>query len=254
MTANVQAMPLADQVAVHGRFSGHMGDDGVAAFTAERFRLIRIATRILGDTAGAEDVVQEVWIRWQRTHRAEIHCPAAFLATATTRVAINVLQSAHHRRETSVTPWMDDMSDVARATLDPSANLELNEDAKHAIKVLMERLTATERAVYLLRKAFDYPYSRIATVLPVSAANARQLVRRAGLKLLTARTQPVDELMQRRLIRAFVVASNNGELSDLEVLLVADMRRAPNDDTVHHRVHYTGTPAVEARGGATRST
>ena len=200
-------------------------DDGVAEFTRQRLRMYRIATRVLGDPAGAEDVVQEVWIRWQRTDRDAIENPPAFLATAATRVAINVLQSAPHRRERSVTPWLEDMSTPGTGAPDPAANVELSETAERALVVLLQRLSPPERAAYLLRKAFDYPYGRIADVLPCTATNARQLVRRAQLRLSSAQSQPVSAAARRRLVRGFAAAARMGEFAELEALLVADIRR-----------------------------
>ena len=201
-------------------------DDGVVLFLDQQQRLFSIAARIVGDTTAAEDVVQEVWVRWQRTDRSEVRNPPAFLATATTRVAINVLQSAHHRRETSVTPWLEDMTDGANGAPpgDPAANAEAVEAAEHAISVLMERLGPAERGAYVLRKAFDYSYMRIAEVLPVSAVHARQLVRRAQLKLPSAAPRQVDAREQRRLVDAFLRAAQRGEFRSLEALLVSHIQ------------------------------
>lgn len=199
-------------------------EDGVATFTSQRPRLVKIATRILGDTAEAEDVVQEVWLRWQRTNREAIDNPQAFLATATARVAINVVQSAHHRRETSVTPWLHDMT-VVEAASDPATNAERAEAAEQALGLLLERLSPSERAVFLLRNAFDYPYARIADVLPLSAANARQLVRRAHLRLGSPRGHPVRSNAPRRLVHAFIAAAQAGEFAELEAVLVAEIGR-----------------------------
>ena len=199
-------------------------DDGVTVFIRHRPRLFKIAIRILGDAAETEDVMQEVWMRWQRTNRDEIANPSAFLATATKRVAINVLQSAHHRRETSVTPWLENMTEVVEVVLDPRANSERAAAAEQALGLLVELLSPSERAVYLLRKAFDYPYGRIAEVLPFSATNARQLVRRAHLRLCSSHCQPVDSQVPRRLVRAFLAAAQGGEFAELEALLVADIR------------------------------
>ncbi|MEU1167440.1 sigma factor, partial [Streptomyces sp. NPDC005921] len=97
-------------------------DLALDVFLAQRTRLFRIAYRILGDASGAEDVVQEVWLRWQLTHRASIENPAAFLTTATTRLAINVIQSGRHRHETPADPQAADLGD--RSTQDPLLNAE----------------------------------------------------------------------------------------------------------------------------------
>jgi hypothetical protein len=115
-------------------------DDGVTVFTSQRPSLFKIATRILGDTSEAEDIVQEVRLRWRRTKRDEIENPPAILATATTQVAINVPPSAHCRRETSVTPWLDDMTEVGRScTCRPSLNTESSSVASSRTSVLKGR-------------------------------------------------------------------------------------------------------------------
>ena len=229
--------------------AGITPDDGVTEFARLRPRLCEIATRILGDPAGAEDVVQEVWIRWQRTNRNEIISPPAFLATATTRVAINVLQSAPHRRETSATPWLDNMTNHGRVATDPANNVELAEAAEQALVILLQRLSPSERAAYLLRKAFDYPYGRIADVLPCTAANARQLVRRAHLRLSSPHCQPVSAAARRRLVRGFVAAAQMGEFAELEAVLVADIRRGkPRGDDFSAQATRAGNGA-HSRGG-----
>jgi RNA polymerase sigma-70 factor (ECF subfamily) len=199
-------------------------DDGVTDFTRQRLRLCNIAARILGDRSRAEDVVQEVWVRWQRTNRQEIDNPPAFLATATTRVALNVLGSAPHRRERTVTPWLEDMAGPGRGADDPADNIELTEATEEALEVLLQRLGPSERAAYLLRKAFDYPYARIGQLISCTATNARQLVRRAQVRLSSSRCQPVTAAARRRLVRAFVAASQMGQFAELETLLVADIR------------------------------
>ena len=120
--------------------AGNVKDDGVTVFMSQRPRLFKIATRILGDTSEAEDTVQEVWLGWQRTKRDEIENPPAFLATATTQVAINVPQSAHCRRETSVTPCLDNMTEVGRScTCRSSLNTESSSVASSRASVLTGR-------------------------------------------------------------------------------------------------------------------
>ena len=196
----------------------------VAVFVEQRPRLFKIAYRILGSATEAEDVVQEVWLRWQRTDRGTVINPPAFLATATTRIAINVIQAAHSRRETAVTPWLEDLAGSALDGGDgPEGTAERTEVVELAIGVLLERLNPAERAAYVLRKGFDYPYHTIAAVLHVSVANARQLVSRAHRRLHSPRRQPVCIDTHRRLVRAFVTAARVGELDELEGLLAADV-------------------------------
>ena len=188
------------------------------SFHGMRPRLIGIAHRIVGSAAEADDVVQDAWIRWQNTDRSEVRDAAAFLATTTARLAINVRQSARARRESSVEPWLAERVDT-RA--DPARRAEQREALEQAMRVLLERLSPTERAAYVLREAFDYPYRRISQVLSLSEPNARQLVTRARLHLGSERRLPVDASEQRRLLEAFVAAARNGQLGMLERRLAA---------------------------------
>ncbi|MFI6815594.1 sigma-70 family RNA polymerase sigma factor [Nonomuraea sp. NPDC050328] len=193
-------------------------DADAAVFTSARPRLHAIARQFLGDAAEAEDVVQEAWLRWERTDRSAVHNPPAFLALTTTRLAINVTQSAWKRRESAAGPCLPEPPDPADG-LDTVA--ERHEAIEAAVRLLMERLTPAERGAYLLRKAFDYPYRQIAEVLQLGADHARQLVRRAGERLGGGRRQRVDGVAHRRLVRAFSAAAQDGELAPLEELLAA---------------------------------
>src|SRR6187551_2683002 len=150
-------------------------DDGLAAFLQARSRLYGIAYRMLGSAAEAEDVVQDVWVRWQTADRTLVRNAAAFLATTATRLAINVMQSARSRRELCAGSRLPEPPDVSD---DPCVRAERGEALTFGIRVL-ERLTPTERAAYVLREAFDYAYRDIATILRLKESNARQLVTRA---------------------------------------------------------------------------
>jgi RNA polymerase sigma-70 factor (ECF subfamily) len=204
-------------------------DPAVAVYLAQRPRLLRIAYRVLGDAAEADDVVQEVWLRWQRTDRTVVQNPAAFLATTTSRLAINVRQAARTRHESAGTPWLDEVAaPAARADRadGPEVAVERTEAAALALRLLLERLTAAERAAYVLRNGLDYPYGRISAVLDLSTANSRQLVSRAHRRLRSAHRQPVSAETHRRLVRAFLSASRAGEVAELEALLSAEVAGA----------------------------
>src|SRR5262249_26435504 len=149
---------------------------GLSAFISVRPRLFGIAYRMLGSVAEAEDIVQDVWLRWQSTKRSVILNPAAYLATTTTRLCINAAQCARVRRETYVGPWLPEP--VARGAA-PGRGPERGEALKLAVLVLLEKLPPAERAAYILREAFDYEYFQICEILRVEEANARQLVSRA---------------------------------------------------------------------------
>jgi RNA polymerase sigma-70 factor (ECF subfamily) len=190
----------------------------LASFEAVRPRLFGIACRTLAGTADADDVVQDAWIRWQGTNSKEVRDPAAFLATTTKRLALNVAQSARARRETAIDPWHADPAD---AQADPALGAERREALEVAMRVLMEKLSPSERAGYVLREGFDYPYRQIAGVLALSEANARQLVTRARLRLAGDRRSHVSAVEQRRFVDAFVDAAQTGDLRALEQLLAA---------------------------------
>ncbi|UOQ87758.1 sigma-70 family RNA polymerase sigma factor [Agromyces endophyticus] len=191
-------------------------DSGLTVFIEGRRRLFGIAYRILGSAAEAEDVVQDVWLRWQLCDRARVREPMAFLATTTTRAAINVLQSARFRHETCVEPLP--VEQAARAG-DPGAAVEHAEALELATYLMLERLTPAERAAFVLRVGFDYPYTRIAAVIETTEVAARQLVSRARKHLAVARECVVDPEVHRRLLRALRNAARGGDATALEVAL-----------------------------------
>jgi RNA polymerase sigma-70 factor (ECF subfamily) len=193
-------------------------DDAIAEFGCARPRLLGIAYRILGNWGDAEDVVQDAWLRWQTCDRSVVLNPTAFLVTATTRLAINASKSARARRETYVGDWLPEPVDASDS---PAIEAERSEALQHGIRLVLQRLAPTERAAYVLRQAFDYPYPRIATLLRTSEANARQLVSRASKRISVAQRQVPDAADQQRLVQAFGVAAQRGDLSVLEHLLAA---------------------------------
>jgi RNA polymerase sigma-70 factor (ECF subfamily) len=160
-------------------------DDGTAAFAAVRSRLLAIAHRILRRWSDAEDVVQDAWVRWQLYDRAAVANPTAFLVTTTTRLAINATQTARARREACVGHWLPEL---AAAADDPARDAEHREALAHGVVELLECLAPPERAAFVLREAFEYPYPEIADILKTSEANARQLGCRARKHLASART------------------------------------------------------------------
>lgn len=195
-------------------------DDAVAVFVRVRPRLLGIAYRIVGSTTEAEDVVQEVWLRWQRTDRTAVANPHAFLATVATRLAINVRQSAWRRRETCVGPWFPEPATTADD--DPAAKAERGEAVELAVLLLLGTLSPRERAAYLLREVFDYPYRQISDILHLRAANTRQLVSRAHGHLARNGHQQVAPDVHQHLLDTFLTAARAGDLHDLEELLIAD--------------------------------
>ncbi|WP_306185257.1 MULTISPECIES: RNA polymerase sigma-70 factor [unclassified Streptomyces] len=195
-------------------------DRATRDFIAARPQLFGIAYRVLGSATEAEDIVQEAWLRWQNSDRAGIHEPTAFLTTVTARLAINHAQSARVRRESYIGPWLPEPVDTSG---DPHLGAERAEALDLAVLFLLEKLNPVERAAYVLREAFDYPYQQLAEILETSEANTRQLVSRARKHLSSQRREPVGSAAHRRLLEAFVAAAQTGDLSALEGVLTADV-------------------------------
>jgi RNA polymerase sigma-70 factor, ECF subfamily len=195
--------------------------DDTASFQAVRPRLFGIAARVLGSRDDADDVVQDAWVRWQGSDRSQVGDPASFLATATTRLAINVIQSARARRETPVGP---ERLEPVGGLADPAFAAAQRDALEVAVRTLLESLSPAERAVYLLREAFDYPYREIARALGIGEPNARQLLARARRRLAGSHCRPVGRT-DRGLVEAFVAAAQAGELAALERALASDMDR-----------------------------
>jgi RNA polymerase sigma factor (sigma-70 family) len=188
-------------------------EDGLSAFMSVRPRLFAIAYRMLRSAAEAEDVVQDVWVRWQTADRSVVRDAAAFLATTTTRLAINVIQSARSRRESYAGPWLPERVDTSA---DPERGAERGEGLKAGILLLLEKLSPTEQAAFILREAFDYTYRDIANALRLEEANARQVVTRARKHVAEGRQRPASSTEQRRVFEAFIAAVQSGDVARLE--------------------------------------
>lgn len=195
-------------------------DHATQVFLSVRPRLFGIAYRMLGSAAEAEDLVQEVWLRWQAADRSAVVDPPAFLATAAVRLSINALNSARTRRETYIGPWLPEPIDT---TSDPLLGAERSQALSLAVLLLLEKLTPTERAAYVLREAFDYTYSRIAEILSLTEANVRQLVSRARKHVTGLRHTAASRADHRRLLDAFLAATQHGDQATLESLFAKDV-------------------------------
>jgi RNA polymerase sigma-70 factor (ECF subfamily) len=214
---------VTDDHVTTGAAGAGFDDDGSAAFVALRPRLLGIAYRLLGSMWDAEDVVADAMVRWLRTDRSEIREPAAFLTTVVSRLALDQLRSARATRETYTGPWLPEPV-IADETLDPLDSLVKRDTLSLATLRLMEELTPPERAVFVLREAFDVPYGQIAEILDVSEANARQLLHRAQAHLGERdRRTEADQSRHAELLERLLWAAGEGELSDLEELLAEDV-------------------------------
>lgn len=190
-------------------------DDADSTFATLRPTLFGIAYRVLGSPVEAEDVVQEAWLRWRASDRDAVRDPTAFLATTTTRLALNVAQSARSRREACVAELSPEPVDTRD---DPAMRAERSEALALAVLVLVEKLRPRERAVYVLSEAFDYSHARIAQVLEITETNARQLASRSRKLLARERRQTVSVTEHRRLLEAFLAAARGGDHAGLEQL------------------------------------
>jgi RNA polymerase sigma-70 factor, ECF subfamily len=208
-------------------------DGGLSAFENVRPRLFAIAYRMLQNSAEAEDVLQDVWLRWQKTNRSAVQNVPAFLSTTTTRLCLNIVQSARSRYETFAGPWLPEPMDTRTS---PELVAIRRAGLKLVIIVLLERLSPAERAAYVLREAFDYSYRQIADILRIAEANSRQLVVRARKHLDEGRRASVTPTEQKRLLDAFIVAAHEGDLSALENLLTKDTASDEDGDGVVHTV------------------
>ncbi|MFZ1997515.1 MAG: RNA polymerase sigma factor SigJ, partial [Solirubrobacteraceae bacterium] len=210
--------------------SGHLrpdgeddDDDGSAAFLALRPRLLGIAYRLLGSMWDAEDVVADAMVRWLGTDRSQVREPAAFLTTVVSRLALDQLRSARTARETYTGPWLPEPV-IADDTLDPLDSLVKRDTLSLATLRLMEQLTPPERAVFVLREAFDVPYAQIAEILDISPSNARQLLHRAQARLDQGRRGAApDETRHAELLERLLWAAGEGRLDELEEMLAADV-------------------------------
>lgn len=175
-------MPSSHLQLVAPPAGGAVSAADAAVFETLRPKLLRIAGRVLGPTAEADDVVQEAWVRWQGTDRGTVRDAEPFLVTVTKRLALNVAQSARVRHEAPMPAWLPEAVADAGAD-DPVLRAERGEVVALGLRLLAERLTPAERAAYVLREAFGYPYREIGRVLGLREANARQIVTRARGRL-----------------------------------------------------------------------
>lgn len=193
-------------------------------FETLRPRLFGLAYRMLGSAEEAEDTVQDAYLRLSGADRSGIEHLGAWLAKVVTNLCLNRLTSARTRRESYVGPWLPEPVVTSDGTLGPLESAEQRDAVSVAMLVLLERLTPTERAVYVLREAFGYGHREIADVLDLGEANCRQLHRRALKRLQAAesRFEPAPE-RQRELVATFLAAAREGDLARLEKLLADDV-------------------------------
>lgn len=201
-----------------------MDDAGLEEFERHRPRLFALAYRMLGSASESEDAVQETYLRWEAVDRAEIRSAEAWLTTVLVNQCRTWLDSARARRETYVGPWVPEPVQTGGGELGPLESAEQREMVSLAFLTLMERLTPTERAVFVLREAFGYAHREIADMLDLSEANSQQLYRRAGQRVREDRPRfDVTPDRARELLDRFLFAARSGDVAALEHMFTADI-------------------------------
>ena len=195
-------------------------------FEEHRDHLIGVAYRMLGSRAEAEDAVQEAYLRYAGTDRAEIRDLRGWLTTTTGRICLDVLRSARVRREAYVGPWLPEPIVQLLPASDPDpAELAANaEQISVALLVVLETLPPEQRVAFILHDVFAVPFDEIAPVLDTSPANARQLASRARKSVAAGqRKHTTDRKQQRRVVDAFMAAAAGGDIDELLKLLAPEV-------------------------------
>jgi RNA polymerase sigma-70 factor (ECF subfamily) len=191
---------------------GH--EDAAGSFDPLRPKLMRVAYRMLGSVADAEDIVQEAFIRWMRAERSEVREPEAFLRRTVTRLCLDQLKSARRRRETYVGPWLPD----------PVVEEDEEEDVTLPLMLALERLSPLERAAFLLHDVFGLGFDEVAATIERDPAACRQLASRARIHVREARPRfQVDKQRGLKLAEAFFAASRSGDMKALGAMLADDV-------------------------------
>ncbi|MFD7405873.1 RNA polymerase sigma-70 factor [Streptomyces sp. NPDC059866] len=202
-------------------------DTATEVFEEHRAVLLGVAYRMLGRVADAEDVVQEAWLRWSGADRSEVRAPRAFLVRVTTRLAVDRLRQIKARNEAYVGPWLPEpyVTEFGGAVPDAAERAMLADSVSLAVLVVLESLSPLERAVFVLREAFGYPYADIAAMLDRAEPAVRQLAGRARKHVDERRPRyDVDPVQRRDLTERFLAAAADGDLEGLMSLLAPDVR------------------------------
>ncbi|MBA2946900.1 RNA polymerase sigma factor SigJ [Streptomyces himalayensis] len=197
-------------------------DTATDAFVEHRPVLMGVAYRMLGRVADAEDVVQEAWLRWSSDDRADVREPRSYLVRITTRLALDRLRHVRSRRETYVGPWLPEplVTDFGPTVADTAERAVLADSVSFAVLVVLESLSPLERAVFVLREAFGFPFAEIAATLDRSESAVRQLAARARRHVDERRPRyDVDPAERRDLTERFLAAAAGGDLEGLMSLL-----------------------------------
>lgn len=201
--------------------SGDGTDAATAEFVAHRNLLFTVAYEMLGSAADAEDVLQETWLRWVKVDGDEVREPRAYLVRIATRLALNRLRSAQHRRESYVGPWLPE---PLLTTPDVAEDVELAESVSMALMVVLETLGPTERAVFVLHDVFGFEFAEIAATLDKTPAAVRQIAHRARAHVEARRPRvSVSAEEARAVLDAFRRAVETGDTQAMLAVLAPDV-------------------------------
>lgn len=196
-------------------------DTKTALFQSHRPRLFGLTYRMLGTPADAEDVLHDTWLRWHAQAVEALDDPEAWLVTVTTRLALDRLRRARNERAAYTGPWLPEPTEAVEAP--PGEKLERAESLHLSFLALLERLSADERAAFLLHDVFDYSHAEAAAILGIREDACRQRVKRATTRLREGRPRfHVDTHLQQRLLERFAAAMAHPDLSTLKALFAED--------------------------------
>ncbi|MEU3287854.1 RNA polymerase sigma-70 factor [Streptomyces longwoodensis] len=204
-----------------------LSDTATDVFEEHRPLLMGVAYRMLGRVADAEDVVQDAWLRWSGVDRSTVREPRPYLVRVTTRLAIDRLARIKSRNEAYVGPWLPEpwVTDFGDTVPDGAERAVLADTVSLAVLVVLESLSPLERAVFVLREAFGFPFAEIAAMLERSETAVRQLAGRARRHVAERRPRyEVDPVQRRELTERFLAAASGGDLDALMELLAPDAR------------------------------
>ena len=191
-------------------------EDAASSFDPLRPRLIRVAYRMLGSVADAEDAVQDAFLRWLEVDRQAVASPEAYLRRVVARIALDQLKSARRRRETYIGPWLPE------PVVDPAEDEA--DDITLPLMMALERLSPLERAAFLLHDVFGATFDEVAGTIGRDAAACRQLASRAREHVSAARPRfPVARERGLAIAAAFFAATRSGDMQALRLLLAADV-------------------------------
>ena len=194
-------------------------------FVAARPRLLRLAYSQLGDLGEAEDIVQDAWLRLERTDATAINDLDAWLTTTVARLALDALRSARVRRETYIGPWLPEpVLAPAAGEPDPADRVTLDEAVSYALLTVLEQLSPAERTAFVLHDVFDVPFPEVAEIVGRTPASVRQLASRARRHVARERPQrPASAAEHRRLVEAFAHATLEGDMQQMLAILDPDV-------------------------------